>query len=487
MSNIISDSVIVYRRLEKVYKESIHKTLETPCNQLKEIFSNLLDQKSAEYSLRKDNSVYDTKYYYLKTRVKDPESFYEKLIRKELGIVLTNNLDLLGNDDSAFNQKKAQVVSAIQKIDDIIGLRIVTELKCDCKSVHNLLKNSAEFFLQHQIKLENISVQPEKMRNGLDIYRIKGMYQDLYGFELQIKSKIDETWGDLDHTLFYKDYTITPIKDTVQITMNNVGLLLDKIETLLYDLRESGGKYDLNAAFISLQKSFEDELGPILKAKYGVTYNIKELAPYLQYFKSKINVGDATITDLDFDLLELAGSDSFIESYKSIRQRSLVLMNLEAIYLNWLQLSGKEVKADNIDEILLNYIFTVRDFIISNIHVNEFDFNSHFDRLVSYGAGPEIFLDTEMHKKSIAIQNRIFEILRDEYQSEEDIMKGIAHLFSVNDFKGNINKLILDLKNEGTDIDTALFEIKSQVEKSNNDIDKSIGTSVLAILETLAS
>ena len=62
MPNIIDDSVVIYRRLEQVYKDSIFENLQTPTSKLKTIFLDLLDLKSSQYSLKKENSIYDKKF-----------------------------------------------------------------------------------------------------------------------------------------------------------------------------------------------------------------------------------------------------------------------------------------------------------------------------------------------------------------------------------------------------------------------------------------
>ncbi|MCZ4245467.1 hypothetical protein [Pedobacter punctiformis] len=486
MSNIINDSINIYRRLQKIYTESIFENLQTPADKLKKIFSDLLDSKSQEYHLSKKNSVYDTKYYYIKTRIKAPSSFYEKLIRKEVGVKLVNQLDLLSKTEDVIDEKKGDIINAIQKLDDIIGLRIVTELKQDCQSVHNLLINSVDVFLTNDIKFENLTVQqPDKMRNGLEIYRLKGRFQGIYGFELQIKSKINETWGDLDHTLFYKDYSISPIKDTVQITMNNVGLLLDKIEALLFDLRESGGKYDNNSAYLSIQKAFEDELSPLLMAKYGVNYNIRELSGYLRHFKTKFELGNQKLQDLNFDYLDLKPEDETLKKYIGIRSNSLVLMNLETIYLNWLQLSGTNVEQQNIDEVLLVYLQTLSEFVSESIEDAEFNFDTYFKTLINYSASAEIFLNPLKHQDVLAIQNRVKEILEDTYSGEADLLQKVANLFSILYFNGNHADFVTSLEGEGIDINSAIFAIKDQVSDKLNPIDDKVEEIVINFLENL--
>ncbi|RZJ90684.1 MAG: hypothetical protein EOO20_07445, partial [Chryseobacterium sp.] len=219
MPDILDDHIDIYKSLRKIYDESIYEGLKGPAITIKELFLDLLDSKANDYLLQSMNSVYANKYYQIKDRIKKKDSFYEKLIRKDLGLKIVNQFSIVQNK-MALNDRKPEILNAIKEFDDLIGLRIVTELKADCPNVYKLLLNSPEFFQNNQIEFLDLEDQPQKMKNGLPIYRIKGKFQGLYLFELQIKSKIDEAWGDMDHSIFYKDYSVSPIKDTVQVTMN---------------------------------------------------------------------------------------------------------------------------------------------------------------------------------------------------------------------------------------------------------------------------
>ena len=59
-----------------------------------------------------------------------------------------------------------------------------------------------------QIKLNLASKQPQKQKNGFDIYKIDGRYE-LGGypvrFELQIKALVNSFWGEVEHKIIYKN------------------------------------------------------------------------------------------------------------------------------------------------------------------------------------------------------------------------------------------------------------------------------------------
>ena len=75
--------------------------------------------------------------------------------------------------------------------DDIIGIKILTELEDDCKKVISLLKDKYLMLFNDKRKLyldlDDLEKQPIRMRNGLEFYKIKGIYAESFKFELQIK------------------------------------------------------------------------------------------------------------------------------------------------------------------------------------------------------------------------------------------------------------------------------------------------------------
>lgn len=485
MPNIVINSIVIYKKLQDVYRESIYDSLEQPANKLMGIFQELLDSKAEEYKLKKDNSFYDSKFYYLKKRVKGVDSFYEKLIRKEIGIKLTTKLDLLSDIDNSVTKKIAEIATDIKLLEDIIGIRIVTELKADCMSVYNLILNSPDFFQRKSIKFSNLSVQPEKMLNGLEIYRIKGVLEGLYGFELQIKSKINETWGDLDHVLFYKDYSSSPIKDTVQITMNNVGSLLDEIEKLLYDLRESRGNYDDNASRLQIQKGLEDELSALLFETYEAPYNIRDHSSLLYYFRSELAIGDQKLTKLTFDHLELSPTKQINIKYIKIRNSSLALTNLESIYINWVILKGESVSNDTIDLLLTTFIEGLNHIISTEIDIEDFPFEEYMTNLITYCCSSDIFLNPIKHTDAIKIFNRISGILSDMEECGTDKIKNVSFLFSIYFFNGNYLEYIGENSEEESDFNHYLIQIKDQISESPNPLDIKINQMSNQILKSI--
>ncbi len=437
MSDFIEKSVHAYEGLKDIYKNHVYHTLETPMKQLELALYKLLDDKSGQYYLESNNSVYKAKYYHIKTRIKKDVSFYEKLIRKNIGLLLVQKFDLVNNPE-ALSIKIQEIRSEIEKNDDLIGLRIVTELKQDCKNVYNLVLNSGDFFQEMNIKFHDLEGQPQKMKNGLDIFRIKGTFNAIYQFELQIKSKIDEAWGDMDHSLFYKDYSISPIKDTVQVTMNNVGELLDRIERLLYDLRESGMYYAENAEHLKFQKSIEKEIGPLIKNRLNIPYNLKSISLYLKFFKEITGAKGKKLEALDFSYLEWTSDDEFLKPYIDLRKENYALIFLETIYWSWKKLDNTfNLEPNNYNQYLHQYLDYFIEFISLSINKDKVILTPIIKTLIVYSKSADVFLSTTKFEEIEEICNRVGDIAIE--NEIDDQIAYIQQCFRIALFNGDIN------------------------------------------------
>lgn len=484
MPDFIQDNIQMYGRLKEVYQETVFGTLKEPCNKLKELFTQLLNDKASEFSLLASNSVYRSKYYQVKERIKKGDSFYEKLIRKNLGLEIVGKFELLSSV-STLEDKKSQVVNEIQKIDDLIGLRIVTELKEDCKNVYKLLLNSAEFFQANSIKFYDLDDQPQQMQNGLGIYRIKGVFQSLFSFELQIKSKIDEAWGDMDHSLFYKDYSISPIKDTVQVTMNNVGILLDKIERLLYDLRESGANYSENAEHLKFQENLEAEVSETFLQEFKVPIKLKEISIYLKFFKDKAGIGDEKLGKINFEHLNWSINDEFCLNFIRIRNKDHRLIVIETLYLNWKRLFNPkfELNAENYPEVLREFLSYYNIFISSQIGVETQLINDSFTAILPYVTSPDLFMSIKRIKENEDICRRLENIGLEEEQVRE-CEPELKNGFRIILFNGSIEGYLRSIDRD-KDIANAFFKLRAAIESSNNPLDQLIYKSATIALEII--
>jgi ppGpp synthetase/RelA/SpoT-type nucleotidyltranferase len=342
--DFIEKNIDVFERVVKIYEDEVKDILDHEAKELVKRIKKVIDQHSSNYNLETQNDVNPIKYYSLKYRIKGAVSLKEKLVRKNEGFKIIEIGEI--NEPAEVQTKKASVVSQLKRMPDIIGVRIVTELRYDCSKVLALLRAFVDNLAASEVVLDKIDLeaQPQKMKNGLFIYKIKGIFRADFGFELQIKSKIEEAWGDMDHAIFYKDYSVTPIKNVTQVTMNNVGKLLENIDELLLGLRNSGSQYQENLEQLANLKSLNDELYPLIEQKLGISFEIGKVASFLYSVKEKAFAGienPQSITNLDCSFFAFDVTDERLQRYVKIREQSFELMIIEAAYFNWSTLNGK--------------------------------------------------------------------------------------------------------------------------------------------------
>lgn len=247
----------------------------------------------------------------------------------------------------------------------------------------------------------------------------------------------------MDHSLFYKDYSISPIKDTVQVTMNNVGGLLDKIEKLLYDLRESGANYIENAEHLEFQKALENEVAKLLTNHFKVPFKFKDITYVLKFFKGKAGESEDNLTDVFFENLNWSVTDRFCENYLSIRSRNHNLMIIESLFFSWKKLSNKDfdLTQENYESELRIYLKLFIELISSQLNEDPDEIEGLIKHLVEYSKSPQIFLRHLELEKSRKIAKII-----DNYLIEDDISRpereAVIQCFMIVIFDGNISEYL---------------------------------------------
>lgn len=170
-------------------------------------------------------------------RVKGGKSLKEKIIR--------NNY---------YNKFNANSEKLFKELSDMVGIRInclLTReeeenyriLKDICNKVsydkyNYVIKNSC---IEDKLYIDLDSIQPQKQKNGKDIYRIDARYRDEeieFGVEIQIKSSINSLWGEIDHKLFYKNYEYMVSQDFYSGLMKLLYENLDSVERELELLKD---------------------------------------------------------------------------------------------------------------------------------------------------------------------------------------------------------------------------------------------------------
>lgn len=486
MSDYIDNQNEIFDKIQQLY-ENNRKTLIFIQEELQNKFEEILELHTEKYNLiaKKDFSVNPTKYYHLKSRVKTLHSFREKLYRKNLGLQIINIHQLSLNN---FKKNHLKIKKTIFLFDDIIGLRIVTELKHDCKFVYELLNNENHFFLEKDIvfNIDELKNQPETMKNGLPIFRIKGVYKEEYGFELQIKSKIDEAWGDMDHSLFYKDYSVSPIKNTVQITMNNVGHLFDKVEDLLFGLRNSEINYKEKEEEIDFLHELSGSVFNELKNKLGDNYDLSNIASSIKYIKtaSKVKNEDAEVKNLNFSFLNYAVKEEITTNYINCRNVNFELIILESLYWYWQKKSSSSLKLSSrnyernlklyINVLINNMCNNVKN--ISKLSFLEISINKVYYFVSAYN-GSDLFkpfyLDPKTLYKLIIVDtllnDPINEYFEDSNFNDPSLIEILKAIYFHNYFKIDINELMVIIEDMSPDF-IELNEFNNFIYKINDKI-----------------
>ena len=335
-------------------------------NLIKTITSSLesiLDELAPYFNLVDKNSVREIKYYRFVDRLKETKSLKEKFVRSNiLHRFKSIDFELLEQKDG---ESILDTKSILFELDDLLGIKVLTDLLCDAKGVMEIFKSS-EFKTRAKgknIRLneDDISKQPVIMKNGLPIYKIKGIYDGKYNFELQIKSKLISAWGDMEHSIFYKDYAISPVRDTAKKSMVHVGKLLFNIDEFLESIRNADKDYGQNAKALLFMEWMIRSYGDRISMKLdGVGFNISVISEILYAVKVK-NQFDDDIAEkaLRFNHFEINTKNGEIQKYIDKRNQSFELQILESIILSWRLNEQTIIVEQDIDNILNDLLTTL--------------------------------------------------------------------------------------------------------------------------------
>ncbi len=165
-------------------------------------------------------------------RIKSAESLKEKILRYNLYI----------KHDSPQN--------LLQNLSDLIGFRIECRFAEDEHAIYRDIldlfstKEDDGYYSNHlnsSILLKLDDKQPQKQRNGFEIYKIDGKYlkEDIeINFELQIKSLVNVFWGEIDHKVLYKNFNYMLTEDFFRDIMSSIKdnlTMIDRQLMILYN------------------------------------------------------------------------------------------------------------------------------------------------------------------------------------------------------------------------------------------------------------
>jgi len=250
------------------YYEKIVYKYEDIAQEMKKILDDIIVANS-EYTLM------------VSYRVKEPESVREKLIR---------------NSYYRLHTTKEEIIANVQ---DIIGLRIECKFTEDEKYVYSLIEkifymtDDQIYFYNPdypKMRLRLADQQPVKQKNGFDIYKIDGRYEDKEGdndirinFEIQIKSMVNMFWGEIEHKIIYKNPSYFMMEQQVMENMMSIKENLNLVDSQLHKLykrykREDSSKHNYRKENIKsiLSKLIHDTFARKMKNEFVFVVQFKE-------------------------------------------------------------------------------------------------------------------------------------------------------------------------------------------------------------------
>ena len=136
----------------------------------------------------------------------------------------------------------------LARFQDILGFRIECKFIDDEEMVYELLKKlfdqteDGQYFYctsMPKVRLKLDDEQPQKQKNGFDIYKIDGLYilgKETLHFEMQIKALVNTFWGEIEHKIVYKNNAYLLADGLVTDLMVSIKKSLNMIDGQLFVL-----------------------------------------------------------------------------------------------------------------------------------------------------------------------------------------------------------------------------------------------------------
>ena len=165
-----------------------------------------------------------------------------------------------------------------------------------CETDDNVYYYSANM---PRIKLKLSDYQPQKQKNGFDIYKIDGLYQlgkETVRMELQIKALVNLFWGEIEHKIIYKNNSYLMVDDYVHDLMISIKKSLNMIDSQLHVLYKRFKRAEDETAVNQeesikklLSKMIYDTYVEKLKKQIGFTVNFKMSCDAIVEYITRVN------------------------------------------------------------------------------------------------------------------------------------------------------------------------------------------------------
>ncbi len=267
--------------MAKLPEEKTEVTHVEKIGRLAEEATAYLSEKEAHYKeilediVKTLEQVLSGQRWMIHGRVKGAKSLREKILRK------------------GYYKDYRDGRTIIEKLPDLIGVRVQCLLNREEIAVYDLLQSKRDSlgeegcFVYQTVNDATMMLllknQPEKQKNGHDIYRIGGRYcvsektQPVH-FELQIKSMVHSFWGELEHSMFYKNYDYFVSQKILTQSMDNILAELDLIDREMEGLQSNFSRKtldrinELKGICVSvIQKAYQDRFNQL----YGCVMDLR--------------------------------------------------------------------------------------------------------------------------------------------------------------------------------------------------------------------
>lgn len=210
----------------------------------------------------------------INARVKKEDSIKEKILKQN------------------YYMKCESVDEVLTLFPDLVGVRIECRFNENEKDLYDYLKrlfyyrdDDGYYFSKYdmRIRLNLEQPQPQMQKNGFEIYKIDAIFVESekikINFEVQIKSMVNVFWGEVDHSILYKNsnYVMTEdlIRDVMYSIKNNLTIIDKQLNSVYKKMMKVESNEDdaIRQQFKSIiTKMIHD--GYLLKLKYNLGFVI---------------------------------------------------------------------------------------------------------------------------------------------------------------------------------------------------------------------
>lgn len=201
-------------------------------------------------------------------RVKGSSSLSEKIIRKRYA-----------------DRYETNHVKFINELPDLIGIRLICLLLDEEEDVYKGIQTTFtesvgdNYFSIPELKgtpnnlvIKHIG-QPEEQKNKKKIYRISCKWQVeelVIPVELQIKSLINMFWGEVEHMLFYKNYTYMIGTEFYSSMMDSIFKNLVSVDSQLKQMSQQLSRKNKEEQFQEIKQMFAKLMYNMFHEKFHV-------------------------------------------------------------------------------------------------------------------------------------------------------------------------------------------------------------------------